>query len=321
MMRQSQNFRAIPAIRIGLTLIELLVVLVVLTILATVAIRATDGVFLQSRYDASVRTLRQIDLAIVGDREIRQSDGAAIATGFLSDIGRLPVSIASPVPGQNLRELWDQSLWTEFLFQAYVPDPTGGIPHPDISIVCGWRGPYITFGFGQAGVLDGWGRPFEFRVPQTSGFDLAIASLGADGLSDADNPNSVDPYSFDLVREYRSGTDVAVYVSQQIEGGSAQPLDGVRVFVFVPRPPTQSNPTGGVVAIETTERVGNAWVFRDVPPGRRVFRAYRNFPPQADPQPQYITRSALVSFSAVPDVELVFPRVPENNGPNGNGDD
>lgn len=305
------------SIRCGLTLIELLVVLVVLTILATVAIRATDGVFLQSRYDASARTLRQIDLAIVGDRDVRQSDGTAIATGFLADVGRLPVSITSPVPGQNLRELWDQSLWGDFLFQAYSPDPTDGNPHPDISIVCGWRGPYIALGFGQVGVLDGWGRPYELRAPQTPGFDLAIASLGADGLSDADNPSSIDPYSFDLVREYKSGVDVAVYVSQQIEGGSAQPLEGVRVFVFVPRPPTQSNSTGGVAAIEATERVGNAWVIRDVPPGRRVFRAYRNFPPQASPQPQFITRSVLVSFSAVSDVELVFPRVPDENGENG----
>jgi general secretion pathway protein G len=45
--------------------------------------------------------------------------------------------------------------------------------------VAGWNGPYLN---DETGIVDPWGRPFEYRSPsQRAGRAFDIASLGADG--------------------------------------------------------------------------------------------------------------------------------------------
>ena len=45
--------------------------------------------------------------------------------------------------------------------------------------VAGWNGPYVN---DPAGIVDPWGRPFDYRSPsQRAGRAFDIASLGADG--------------------------------------------------------------------------------------------------------------------------------------------
>ena len=45
--------------------------------------------------------------------------------------------------------------------------------------VAGWNGPYLS---DENGILDPWGRPFEYRSPsQRTGRAFDIASMGADG--------------------------------------------------------------------------------------------------------------------------------------------
>jgi prepilin-type N-terminal cleavage/methylation domain-containing protein len=99
--------------RSGLTLIELLVVLVILAILTTIAITATSQVIDQGRYDATQRTLQNIQDAIVGPANQRAPDGSLLITGFVADMGNLPQPVdATPVPGtvtDPLRQLWDSS--------------------------------------------------------------------------------------------------------------------------------------------------------------------------------------------------------------------
>ena len=45
--------------------------------------------------------------------------------------------------------------------------------------VAGWNGPYLT---DETGIIDPWGRPYEYRSPsQRAGRAFDIASFGADG--------------------------------------------------------------------------------------------------------------------------------------------
>src|SRR5947209_18975108 len=93
------------AARRGLTLVELLVVLLILAILTTVAITATSGLVDQARYDATQRTLQNTQDAIIGPAGQREPDGTPLITGFVSDVGRLPVTVGND-PFTQLQELW-----------------------------------------------------------------------------------------------------------------------------------------------------------------------------------------------------------------------
>lgn len=299
--------------RRALTLIELLVVLVVLTILATIAIRATDGVFSQSRYEATVRTLRQIDLAIVGDRNLRQDDGTPIISGFLADVGRLPIPPAGELlSGQNLAELWDDTLWTAYPYQIRSPQN-----HPSIRLACGWRGPYLKPGLGTSGgVIDGWGRAFVLiDAPQEEEpFDLRIVSTGADGSIETSTQfDTIDPFSINLVNDYKVGTSVSVTVSRRTEAGDTEPLtlpsdNAVTVFLFTPDPLAP----GGVLARSQTLTAPNGFQFDNVPPGRRAFRAYIHTGGapvnETDSNIQETaTRYVLIPPTGITTVELIFP--------------
>jgi prepilin-type N-terminal cleavage/methylation domain-containing protein len=182
--------------RSGLTLIELLVVLVILVILTTVAITATSQVIDQGRYDATQRTLQNIQDAILGPPNQRGPDGSPLVTGFVADMGRLPTPVfgGGIIVGDPLRELWDPLAVAANTGTAYGPQsmPTmniysatsiyllsnvwpPGLPAPSpppavtpttvqatASLSCGWHGPYLQLGTGSAGrLLDGWGNPFD----------------------------------------------------------------------------------------------------------------------------------------------------------------
>src|SRR5437763_3727153 len=91
----------------GLTLVELLVVLVILAILTTIAVQSTEKVVEQARYEATQRTLQNIQNAILSPPNQRTPDGSLLITGFVADMGRLPQPVADG--GDPLRELWDPS--------------------------------------------------------------------------------------------------------------------------------------------------------------------------------------------------------------------
>ncbi|TVQ77829.1 MAG: prepilin-type N-terminal cleavage/methylation domain-containing protein [Phycisphaeraceae bacterium] len=304
--------------RRALTLIELLVVLVVLTILATIAIRATDGIFSQSRYEATVRTLRQIDLAIVGDRDLRQDDGTPIISGFLADIGRLPIPPAGELfSGQNLAELWDDTQWAAYPYQIRSPQT-----HPSIRVACGWRGPYLKPGLGTSGgVVDGWGRSFVLidDPDEEESFDLRIVSTGADGSIETSTQfDTIDPFNINLVNDYKVGTSVSVTVSRRTQDGDINSLtlnnQAVTVFLFVPDP----NAPNGILVRSVTPQVQNdapilPVVFENVPPGRRAFRVYIH-PTGATPVEVqggegsvFVTRYVLIPPTGTTTVELIFP--------------
>ena len=77
--------------RSGMTLVELLVVLAILALLTTVAVTSSDVVLSQGRYEATKRTLTDIQEAVLGPPNARQADGTLISMGFVADVGRSPV--------------------------------------------------------------------------------------------------------------------------------------------------------------------------------------------------------------------------------------
>jgi len=142
--------------------VELLIVLVILAIMTTVAITATDSLVDQGRYDATQRTLTNIQDAIVGPVGQREPDGSLLITGFVADMGRLPVLVNAA--SDPLRELWDPS--SMLPAQAYalqnVAIPLTPTLSYTMSLPCGWRGPYLRLPTGTTGqLIDGWGNPFD----------------------------------------------------------------------------------------------------------------------------------------------------------------
>ena len=75
----------------GLTLVEMLVVLAILVALTTVAVNSTEGVVDQGRYDATGNTLDGVRDAVLGREGLKGPDDRPFITGFVADMGRLPV--------------------------------------------------------------------------------------------------------------------------------------------------------------------------------------------------------------------------------------
>ena len=76
-----------------MTLLELVVVIAILAVLMTVAMRSVTGVAEQSRFEATQRTLENIQEAILGPANDHQPDGSRVISGFIADIGRLPQAV------------------------------------------------------------------------------------------------------------------------------------------------------------------------------------------------------------------------------------
>ncbi len=151
----------------GLTLLELVVVLTILAALGTVMITQTTSLTNEARYEQTVRTLEQLEAAVVGDSDLRGPDGQRLITGFVADVGRLPVS---------LDELWLIGSLNEF---AIDKSPTGDT---SLAVAGGWRGPYLRLPVGANDLTDGWGRPFgtfdEDGETIASGPIKIVGSLG-----------------------------------------------------------------------------------------------------------------------------------------------
>ncbi len=219
----------------GFTLLEMVVVIAILAVLATVAIKSVDGRVDQSRYETTQRQLQEIEDATLGPQNVRQPDGTLLASGFLSDVGRLPLSMpaiaadgTAQLNGDGVQayqpaELWStpNSLQAFSLVQATELDPSelngGTLASPqDVFVPCGWRGPYLRMSPGTVLLKDGWGSFFDMLKPdrtfaQTSGttnFEAAILrSRGMDGEIDGAAPNN--DYRDDLYSAFKTNAFTA----------------------------------------------------------------------------------------------------------------
>jgi hypothetical protein len=148
--------------------------------MATVAITSTDLMMGQGRYEATVRTLTNIEEAVRGPSGVRQADGTLLISGFVADIGRLPVA-TSDDPRLALSELWVQG--------SLLPFAIRPASDPEVLVPCGWRGPYLRLPAGTADVRDGWGNPLvlldESDNVAAMGTPIhSVVSLGADRAVD-----------------------------------------------------------------------------------------------------------------------------------------
>jgi prepilin-type N-terminal cleavage/methylation domain-containing protein len=175
----------------GFTLVELLVVLVILAALTSVALTSVDVYEGQARYEATQRTLQNIEDAVIGPANQRDADGSLLITGFVADMGRLPraYDLGAVYPDlagkQYPWELWENPRdggGAEILLPFQLRSPADDA---EVRVMCGWRGPYVRLGVGQTVLNDGWGNPFDLlaknRSPIALGGEVAMfRSCGAD---------------------------------------------------------------------------------------------------------------------------------------------
>lgn len=156
-----------PLRRAGFTLVEMVVVLLILALLTVAAVQSLSPVADQARYEATTRTLAQIQQAIVGESGAQQPDGVPLITGFVADTGRLPIS---------LDELVNKPTDVSDFGLTAAP----GI-YSTVLIPRGWRGPYLQLPSVETQPADGWGLPFDFTafVSGSPEVPLTVASQSA----------------------------------------------------------------------------------------------------------------------------------------------
>jgi prepilin-type N-terminal cleavage/methylation domain-containing protein len=242
----------------GMTLLELLVVLAILALMATVAVTSTDVLLSQGRYEATTRTLANIQDSVLGPPNARQADGTLISTGFVADLGGALVCTGTDSTG--LSELWA-------LPGGVAPFGLQATSDPDVVVPCGWRGPYLRLPAGQSGLLDGWGNPFDLL--DSSGNPVAPGGTIATVQSNGSGSNG--PYNAPLsVSIQPPPIAVAGYVYVQSSSGSiSNPPSGSQVYVrlFGPNPST-----GGVQELPLTVTTGTDGVVSfAMPSGTAVY--------------------------------------------------
>jgi prepilin-type N-terminal cleavage/methylation domain-containing protein len=158
----------------GLTLLELMVVLVILAIVSTIALQSLQPRVESQRFDSATRLLNEIKGATLGPEQKFQIDGTPLISGFVNDVGRLPIeeslladtgnSSSNPnfsntsVPNV-LTELWSTQtqLATQYPYQ-FRAGPNQPTDYSSVRIPCGWRGPYLQLPIGLDSIRDPWGR-------------------------------------------------------------------------------------------------------------------------------------------------------------------
>ena len=122
-------------------------------VLATVAVQSLAPVVDQAKFEATQRSLGQIRAAIVGPDDVGATGDPV--TGFVADMGRLPVSLDELLTVTSVVDA------PTFGLQA-APAPYGNDPVSPVTIPRGWRGPYVRLPVGGTQLLDGWGQAFVF---------------------------------------------------------------------------------------------------------------------------------------------------------------
>lgn len=303
----------------GLTLVELMFVLLILAVLAGVALRATDGVADQARYRATQSTLSNIEAAVVGPANLRDPDGAAVVTGFVADIGRLPQAVGDDA-GTQLQELWENT--------TNLPTFTVAAPPGDaqVRVEAGWRGPYLRLGVGATRLTDGWGNVLSLlhadgTTPAGVGEPVAIVrGLGLDNITGGSDYNADVEVDFE-----RTATDSATAIPPRYTGAvtghvyygisgdnppvAANTLVVVRLYGPVQgRPATVAQfaapPTGGVV---TYTFDANADGIDDpLAIGPRELRAYLLSGTSTAPDPEArLDTASLAAVSAIRSVTVL----------------
>ncbi len=272
--------------RFGLTLIELVVVLAILAAVTTAASVATERVLLQKRSELTMQTLDAFRRSLLGSygqgesiSTVSSQGGPPAIDGFIADMGRLPVA-AGLDPATQLAELWLQPPGVA----AYGPQVAPG--DPEVTLACGWRGPYLELPIGGNRLIDGFGRGMLVLTrdaagqprPATDGETvLGLTSLGSDGqlgvTGELPLAEDLSVWLGQTPASYSPGVTVRVFEADG-GGGLITPSQAGSLMVRLYLPDGAS---GGVTfqqsAMISTPATAS-FNFPNVPIGQRVLRAY-----------------------------------------------
>ena len=264
----------------GFTLLELVVVVAILTILAGVAVRSMDGLDQQARFDATQRCMRDISDAALATGQ--NSDVSLLVSGFLADMGRLPIAIGTD-PNLQLQELWSNPRNLQPF--AILPAQTNpACCDPEVLVACGWRGNYLRLGVGQSALVDGWGQAFDLLSDPNSGIRAtageivaAVRSRGANGTLDS---GATANYDADVMVSLAAGGSSSTVSGRvfKLDAGTGQLCDpdsnngAVTVLYFGPDPNT-GRPWAQSLTVPTPF-TSVTYSFAGTP-GPRVIRAYQ----------------------------------------------
>jgi prepilin-type N-terminal cleavage/methylation domain-containing protein len=220
-----------------MTLLELLVVVAILAILASVAIQTTSELGDQTRFEATQKSVESFRGAVLGPQGQTAPDGSPILSGFLSDMGRLPICSAVTNNSGNavgaLLELYSETLPAGLrryeVYSANSGNTTaiyaagysstnnsqvfGSLADGFIRVPAGWRGPYIRKPSNMFTLVDGWEKPMVSRWD--IGTNVFMVPTWPTALLQFPDNSIVDPYTPILM----PGREVAgVFTTSGFEG-------------------------------------------------------------------------------------------------------
>jgi prepilin-type N-terminal cleavage/methylation domain-containing protein len=244
--------------RRGLTLLELMVVLVILAIVATVALQSLQPRVDSQRFQSASQLLNEIQSATLGPADKYQIDGTPLISGFVADVGRLPIAKTPAMEvseSPQLGELWDSNsdLAMRFPFQ-FRPGPTQPTDYSKIRLPCGWRGPYLQLPIGLNSLRDPWGRPPLINLDDRGEAQQVQISIP---------PTSEQPQTSLLVSELSHGK---VEITGKVLLDDPESAT-VRVVMLIPNP--ESSLTT-LAVLDDEDEQPDSFLFRNVPVGLRA---------------------------------------------------
>ena len=151
----------------GFTMMEMVIVLAIIGILGSLGFKAFDNVLTNIKFESTVKEMKNLKKAIVGDPHAIQNDIRA-SFGYFGDMGSLPSTL------------------NDLVIKGSKPLMT---VNTTLDKASGWNGPYLESSFVQdtdGNITDGFGNSYIYSTAKTVSADgdsvyATITSNGADG--------------------------------------------------------------------------------------------------------------------------------------------
>lgn len=259
----------------GFTLIELVIVLFILSLAAHLAVREVSKSRQMHLKAAADAQLEQIALAVF-DGSVR----GKVPSGFLADMGRLPVATADADGRLSLSELFVKPEGVgECRARPATPENLAPGAPPEIAdstmlVPCGWGGPYLASAATAGRLRDPWGNLVE--TPDDAGLSRLVATNAAGTTAEGFAVVAVRHFGSDGVSDdfKAPATDEARDAEKSLDFASSGIL-----LVFEPGSvsnvcwyaPLGDKVTGGFVKINPGD---TQHLVRGLTPGRRFVKFY-----------------------------------------------
>ncbi|AFS78283.1 pili subunit domain-containing protein [Gottschalkia acidurici 9a] len=148
----------------------------------------------EKKVKATKNILKEIEVAMLGSRDVKDASGRRIVGGYLGDMGEMPKLYKI----DDTTEKWiidkNTSEKTEIDYSKNEwGQPINLWTDNDISPVSEgfeWKGPYLTNRYDEV-IKDAWGKPIKFELDTTKG-KMTITSSGVDRVFGDDKKGSSD---------------------------------------------------------------------------------------------------------------------------------